>query len=97
MEDFQTEGKEWEDQERLKINKRKDMAEGGRFRSRGYETRSGPAAVDVDKELRLVVSSARLNGEQKDECKEGEQVEDRSSRRKQRVSWRRSLGGDLEK
>ena len=62
------------------------MAEGGRFRSKGYETRSGPAAVDDDKEPKLVVSSKRLNGEQKDECEEVEQEEDRSSRRKQRVS-----------
>ena len=67
MEDFQAEGKEWVDQERLKINKRKVMAEGGRFRSRGYDTWSGPAAVEADREVKPVVSSERLNGEQKDE------------------------------
>ena len=96
-EDFQTEGKECVDQERLKMKSKNDKASGGRCKRRGYETRSGPAAVEDEREEIAVVSSDSLKGEQKEEWSGDTQDEVRSSRRKDLSSWRRTFRGELEK
>ena len=64
---FQMEGKECEDQERLKMYRRKSMPERGRCFSMRYATLSGPVAEDEERLEAAVRISANQKGEQKDE------------------------------
>ena len=61
------EGKECEDQESLKVWRRKSMPERGRCFSMGKATLSGPVAVDEEKLEAAAKNSAGEKGEQKDE------------------------------
>ena len=63
---FQMEGKECEDQERLKMWRRKSMPERGRCFSMGYATLSGPVAVDEERLEAAARNSAGEKGEQKE-------------------------------
>ena len=64
---FQMEGKECEDQVRLKMFRRKYMPERGRCFSMGSVTLFGPVAVDEERLEVVARNSAGVKGEQKDE------------------------------
>ena len=64
---FQIKGKEYNDQERLKMCRRKPMPERGMCFSMGQETLSGPVAVDEERFMAAGRNSAWEKGKQKDE------------------------------